>query len=196
MRSSNGDIRQKINYDAFGNILEDTNPGYSPFGFAGGLYDSRTGLLRFGARDYSPEIGRWTSEDPIGFWSGDVNFYAYVGSDPVNFVDPSGLSRWKGKLDGSFSIIDWSGYPVGGIKPNGPFKLLNGTKYSTARALANKTNAKIHRARPELKGKEIHEIHPIKFNGSPTNPSNKVYLTLPEHRLFSAFWSRLQNSIE
>lgn len=74
VKSSTGELRQKIQYDSFGNILEDTNPGYTPFAFAGGLYDYRTGLTRFGARDYSPEIGRWTAEDPIGFWSGDINF--------------------------------------------------------------------------------------------------------------------------
>ncbi len=47
----------------------------------------------FGARDYSPETGRWTAEDPIGFWSGDINFYAYCANDPVNYIDPSGLSK-------------------------------------------------------------------------------------------------------
>ena len=34
-----------------GNITSDTNPGFQPFGFAGGLYDTDTGLTRFGARD-------------------------------------------------------------------------------------------------------------------------------------------------
>ncbi len=47
----------------------------------------------FGARDYSPETGRWTAEDPIGFWSSDINFYAYCANDPVNYIDPSGLSK-------------------------------------------------------------------------------------------------------
>lgn len=63
---------------------------FQPFGFAGGIYDSTTGLVRFGARDYSAEIGRWTSKDPIGF-GGGANFFAYVGNDPVNRMDPWGL---------------------------------------------------------------------------------------------------------
>jgi RHS repeat-associated protein len=70
----------------FGNVLQDTNPGY-----AGGLYDPVTELVRFGARDYDPRTGRWTAKDPIGFSAGDGNLYRYVGGDPVNLVDPSGL---------------------------------------------------------------------------------------------------------
>ncbi len=48
--------------------------------------------MRFGARDYDPETGRWTAKDPIGFGGGDANLYGYVEGDPVNLVDPSGLA--------------------------------------------------------------------------------------------------------
>lgn len=88
-----GTVVQRIDYDAFGQILQNSNPGYTSFSFAGGLYDSTTGLTRFGARDYDAELARWTAEDPIGFASGDVNFYSYVANDPVNFADPTGLSK-------------------------------------------------------------------------------------------------------
>lgn len=47
--------------------------------------------MKFGARDYDPETGRWTSKDPILFNGGDANLYGYVLGDPINFVDPSGL---------------------------------------------------------------------------------------------------------
>lgn len=60
-------------------------------GFAGGLYDQDTRLIRFGARDYDPEIGRWTSKDPILFAGGTSNLYEYALNDPVNIVDPDGL---------------------------------------------------------------------------------------------------------
>jgi RHS repeat-associated protein len=87
--ATTGAIAQRIDYDEFGNITQDTNPGLQPFGFAGGLYDVDTGLVRFGARDYDPEVGRWTAKDPIRF-DGGSNLYGYVMNDPVNLIDPSG----------------------------------------------------------------------------------------------------------
>jgi len=71
-------------------VLLDTAPGFQPFGFACGLYDSQTGLVRFGARDYDAVTGRWTAKDPIDFDSGDTNHFVYSGNDPSNYVDQDG----------------------------------------------------------------------------------------------------------
>ncbi|MEO8801648.1 MAG: RHS repeat-associated core domain-containing protein [Polyangiaceae bacterium] len=49
---------------------------FQPFGFAAGIYDPDTKLVRFGARDYNPRLGRWMTKDPIRF-GGALNFYAY-----------------------------------------------------------------------------------------------------------------------
>ena len=87
---STGDIVQRMDYDEFGNVLLDTNPGFQPFGFAGGIYDSETKLVRFGARDYDPEVGRWTCKDPIGFGGRDSNLYGYCWNDPINLTDSNG----------------------------------------------------------------------------------------------------------
>jgi RHS repeat-associated protein len=57
-------LAQRIDYDEFGNVLSDTNPGWQTFGFAGGIYDPNSGLVRFGARDYNSGIGKWTAKDP------------------------------------------------------------------------------------------------------------------------------------
>ena len=76
-------------YDPYGKVIKDTNPGFQPFGFAGGLYDHQTGLVRFGARDYDAETGRWTSKDPAGF-AGGLNLYQYAVNNPVNLIDPNG----------------------------------------------------------------------------------------------------------
>ena len=89
---STGTVVKRIDYDTFGNVVGDTNPAFSvPFGFAGGLHDRDTGLVRFGHRDYDPETGRWTAKDPILFAGGDTDLYGYCLNDPVNLVDSKGL---------------------------------------------------------------------------------------------------------
>jgi RHS repeat-associated protein len=90
VNAQTGEIVQRLEYDAFGRVLLDTNPGFQPFGYAGGLYDYQTGLVRFGARDYDAETGRWTSKDPIKFSGGDGDLYVYGVDNPVNNVDPNG----------------------------------------------------------------------------------------------------------
>jgi RHS repeat-associated protein len=90
--TASGAVVQELEYDAFGAVIRDTQPGFQPFGFAGGLYDPDTKLVRFGARDYDAESGRWTTKDPIGFLGGDANLYAYVLNDPVNAVDILGTA--------------------------------------------------------------------------------------------------------
>ncbi len=89
---ASGNTVKQVDYDAFGNIITDTNTTLTiPFGFAGGLRDPDTELVRFGYRDYDPDTGRWTAKDPIFFAGGDTNLYGYVLNDPVNLIDPYGL---------------------------------------------------------------------------------------------------------
>lgn len=100
---SSGSVVKTVRYDSYGNITEDSNPDFEiPFGFAGGLYDADTGLVRFGYRDYDPKAGRWTARDPIGFGGGDTNLYGYVLGDPINYFDPLGLERWFG-----YTATEW-----------------------------------------------------------------------------------------
>jgi RHS repeat-associated protein len=95
--AASGAIVQRMDFDAFGNVILDTNPGFQPFGFAGGLLDRDTGLTRFGARDYDAQTGRWTNADPIGF-AGGLNRYAYVTNDPINLLDPRGTVAAAGAV--------------------------------------------------------------------------------------------------
>ncbi len=62
----------------------------NPFRYTGREYDAESGLYYYRARYYDPALGRFLSEDPIGL-EGGINPYAYVGNDPVNNRDPSGL---------------------------------------------------------------------------------------------------------
>ncbi len=103
---ASGDIVKQIDYDSFGYVLNDTNPGFEvPFGFAGGLCDRDTGLVRFGYRDYDPDTGRWTAKDPIGFAGGDSDLYGYCLNDPINLIDPYGLVKWGSVFQGGFAMV-------------------------------------------------------------------------------------------
>jgi len=128
-----GNVLKLIEYDSFGNVIADSDPTLKvPFGFAGGLHDRDTGLVRFGHRDYDPNIGRWTAKDPIFFAGGDSDLYGYVLNDPINAVDPFGLdatdlintfggrSVWDGPTNGNWGGKCWSGGqyscgPAGGM---------------------------------------------------------------------------------
>ena len=82
----------KYAYDAFGKVLSQTEAISNPFKFVGafGVMDEGNGLLYMRARYYDPSTGRFISKDPIG-WAGGLNLYGYVGGNPVNRIDPSGL---------------------------------------------------------------------------------------------------------
>jgi len=88
-----GDIVQRLQYDEFGRVLFDSYPGFQPFGFGGGVYDSATRMTRFGARDYMNELGRWTTRDPLLFQDGENLYLAFAG-DPVNSRDWTGLDSY------------------------------------------------------------------------------------------------------
>ena len=110
-----GTIVKEVVYDAFGNVTADSSPDLAlAIGFAGGLSDPVTGLVRFGFRDYDPVAGSWTGRDPILFGGAQANLYAYVRNDPVDLVDPSGLasveaSAYDGFGGGGKIAIDGSG---------------------------------------------------------------------------------------
>lgn len=106
VNSVTGAIVQRLDYDAFGNVVLDTSPGFQPFGFAGGLYDPATRLVRFGARDYDPATGHWTASDPTSFGGNDPNLYRYCHNDPVNMLDPTGLDVIDGVLGFSEQLTE------------------------------------------------------------------------------------------
>lgn len=94
-----GTVAQELQYGPWGEVLLDTNPGFQPFGFAGGLYDPDTGLVSFGAREYDATLGRWISRDPALF-DGGMNLFAYAANDPINLVDASGRSPSPSPIPG------------------------------------------------------------------------------------------------
>ncbi|MDF2958643.1 MAG: repeat protein [Paenibacillus sp.] len=136
---SAGATVKKLRYDSYGVLLSDSNPAFELLiGFAGGLEDRATGLVRFGARDYDAASGRWTARDPILFDSGQANLYAYVNNNPVLLRDPCGMfciggSAYEGIggggkvciTDEGFSSCLEVGFGVGGGLELNPFEDLS-----------------------------------------------------------------------
>jgi RHS repeat-associated protein len=100
----NGVKQTSYTYDAFGgtSISGQTNANSQQYT---GRENDGTGLYSYRARYYSPSLGRFISEDPIGF-AGGLNQYAYVGNDPVNAIDPSGTCGVDAILDFAFIGYD------------------------------------------------------------------------------------------
>jgi RHS repeat-associated protein len=84
-----GEVVNHFVYDSFGNRTEATSADFR-FGYTGRELDAETGLYYYRARYYDAAIGRFISEDPIGFSAGDTNLYRYVGNNATNYTDPSG----------------------------------------------------------------------------------------------------------
>jgi RHS repeat-associated protein len=87
--SENGTILNHFVYDGFGNRTGMTSADFR-YGYTGRELDTETGLYYYRARYYDPSVGRFISEDPIGFAAGDTNLYRYVNNNPTNYTDPSG----------------------------------------------------------------------------------------------------------
>ncbi len=92
LTDGSGGVANSYIYDSYGrrsNVIESV---IQPYSYTGREYDGETGLYYYRARYYDAHIGRFLSEDPIGFDAGDQNLYRYVFNNPVNLTDPSGMA--------------------------------------------------------------------------------------------------------
>jgi RHS repeat-associated protein len=119
-----GQIAGSQYYDAFGQIIEGTDPASHPeavavdqlFYYTGREWDKEAQLQNNRGRWYDPATGRWLSEDTSGFDGGDPNLYRYVGNSPLNFTDPTGLVQAGNPLTNLFA----GGYTGGKVTPYKP----------------------------------------------------------------------------
>jgi RHS repeat-associated protein len=93
----NGGTVQSAKYAAFGQVQAATGSSVNRQRYTG-REDDGTGLMYYRARYYDSSVGRFISEDPLGYAAG-VNFYAYVGNNPVNANDPLGLDPYTSRYD-------------------------------------------------------------------------------------------------
>jgi RHS repeat-associated protein len=89
---ASGALVNHVDYTSYG-VRTDSNAGAGDgYGYTGAWSDTNTGLVRDQRRWYDPLQGRWITQDPIGFAGGLSNLYGYVGNNPTNELDPTGLA--------------------------------------------------------------------------------------------------------
>jgi len=163
-------------------------------GAVGGLSHAPPGRIEEAASTGRP------SEGGLGVYGKDAVGAALESTKPPQGRRSGSVNATGGGTpalrEGSFSILDWHGYPSNQARPAGPFRLLKGAEYNQNRRAANASNRKRHKTDASLAGKQIHETHPVKFGGSPTEPLNKTILSPAEHSTLTTWWNRLQRDLK
>ncbi len=118
LADASGEVVQRYRYDPYGVVEAEDSSLTNPYQFSGREVDSKA-LYYYRARYYFPRLGRFLSEDPLAFGSERVNFYTYVGDDPISRVDPLGLKDYLDKCVGRYANCAIGQTPGGdGIVPS------------------------------------------------------------------------------
>lgn len=114
---ANGAVRARYDYDPWGQREKLSGDVDADFGFTGHYWHPETGLYFTAYRAYDPALGRWLNRDPLenAEISQGPNLYAYVGNNPVNAVDPLGLTYINLNLQLGFAFLGRAGVSVGWI---------------------------------------------------------------------------------
>lgn len=113
----NGQVTARFGYSPYGSSDVSPGPHDNQYMFTGREYDLDD-LYFYRARYYQPSTGRFLSEDPLGFDSDRINFYGYVGGDPVSRIDPLGLKDYRDQCVGRYASCSASQDPNGSTAGN------------------------------------------------------------------------------
>lgn len=116
LASSSGTVATSYKYDAYGNTTATGTASQSSLQYAGRENDG-AGLYYNRGRYYSPQFGRFISNDPIGL-AGGINTYAYVGGNPISFTDPMGRAQFGKRALDALGFIPYMGTNPGDDERN------------------------------------------------------------------------------
>jgi RHS repeat-associated protein len=193
LSNSGGALANTYTYDSYGRLSASTGTFTNPFQYTGREFDSETGLYYLRARYYDPTAGRFLNEDPLGVGADDFNFYAYVGNDPVDWLDSWGYSRDTYVPDAGhhggphIDRYNPAGQNVGRYKPDGtPLK----HKGKPSPAIPNSDEDKFKKAADKLKKTpeaECKQQQPKKFQSS-DQPAYSVCIQMDDAGQCSRYW--------
>ena len=106
LSNSDGDIAEQYSYGPFGESYQISLLG-NPLRYTARRLDDETGHYYSRARYYEPQWGKFLQADPLGYADG-MNLYAYVGHDPINYIDPFGTMAVGGGFSSSTGAVDTS----------------------------------------------------------------------------------------
>ena len=163
-------------------------------------YPVVVGVIAFGLLDpdsaYAPTPQTTPEDRPsVLEQAGEVGLAVAVGA-VVTAAGSRAAPKVATYKEGSFSIIDWTGYPANLKRPTGPFRIISGEEYRVANDTKILVNKAIIKAKNlQGSGHHIHEIQPVQFGGSPTDPANKAYIPWETHTgrggVHHQFWTPL-----
>ena len=113
LTDANAQIANQYSYDSYGQRLAAVESVPQPFAWKGREWIPGPNLYFNGARFYDPMLGRFTSEDPLGYAGGDSNFYAYAWENPRRWNDPTGLSSEDAAAAGAATAPALQEFTVG-----------------------------------------------------------------------------------
>jgi RHS repeat-associated protein len=125
LSSTTGSLATTYAYDAYGQLTASTGTLTNPFRYTAREFDPEASIYAYRARYYDQKLGRFLSEDPVGFTNETYNLYEYVSGDPVDFNDPSG--NWK--IHGNWCGPNWTGGHKEQYIPTNDKKQADGTPY-------------------------------------------------------------------
>jgi len=123
-----GAVLERYAYEPYGSVVVMDGAGVvRPGGtahawrtlFQGGRLDAVSGLYNFQRRDYDPSSGVWMERDPSGLGGGDPNLYRFVGNNPVNWIDPSGLAGEGVAAAAGLGVLQGCANTVNGVQDVG-----------------------------------------------------------------------------